>query len=508
MKKILSLSIAILLYSSSFGQLAPKWVNPALRAAMYPESTYLSGFSSEINYNNQDPAEMLQRLEKYAKDQLIENIQVEIKSQSTLNIKNVNTKTQEEFKRTSTSFSKAQLAGLKTENFYDKKTKAGYVIAYVSKAETIGLYDNNIQGLLEQIKNTLELAQNQISQKNNQDALKNLFICQTLIRQIEEAQTILMIVQGDFNSPKLKFVEVQKFRLDIDNNLSGIKNNQQFSIDDAVFFLVSGLQSQNPSLDLPVRVMNFTFQETPIGSPFSRRLASNLEQKLVQVAGYKVANTAQGENAYVLSGTYWKEGERIKIISILRDQATSRALGSVECYLPIQALSSIGVEFIPENYQNALSNMEALSKDEIKGGDLQIDVYTNKGRENLIYTEGDPLKLFVRANRECYLRFVYHLADGSKVLLLDNYYINIENVNKVYELPYKFECAEPFGVETLQLNAQSKQFESLYTQEEGGYLFIKDDTQSFITKTRGFKGSTKAEDLKAEKRIVITTMAK
>lgn len=498
-----------LLSVGAWGQLAPKWTNAALRESMYPESSYLLGFSSEVNHSNQDPAELLQRLEKYAKDQLVENIQVEIKSQSTLNIKNVNTVTQEEFKRTSSSFSKAQLAGLKTENYYDKKAKAGYVIAYVSKLETIGLYENNILALLEQVKNNLELAQNRIVQKNNQDALKNLFSCQTLVRQIEEAQTILMIVQGNFNAPNLKFSEVQKLRLELDDKLGSIRNNQQFSIDDAAFFLVSGLQSQNPTLDQPVRVMNFTFQETPIGSPFSRRLASNLEQKMVQVAGYKVANTAQGENAYILTGTYWKEADRIKIISILRDQATSRALGSVECYIPIQSLSAIGVEFMPENYQNALSNMEALSKNEIKGGDLQIDVYTNKGRENLIYTEGEPLKLFVRANRECYLRFVYHLADGSKVLLLDNYYINIENVNKVYELPYEFECSDPFGVETLQLNAQSKPFESLYTQEEGGYLFIKDDTQSFITKTRGFKpAGGKSEELKAEKRIVITTMGK
>ena len=179
-----------------------------------------------------------------------------------------------------------------------------------------------------------------------------------------------------------------------------------------------------------------------------------------------------------------------------------------DTFLPIVSLESRGIAYTPENYKQALINMKEFAKDEVKGGNLNIDVYTNKGKENLIFTEGDVLKLFVRANRECYLRFVYHLADGSKVLLLDNYYINRDNVNQVYELPYEFECAEPFGIETLQLNAQGEPFEALNVRSEYGYDFILDDTQTIITKSRGFKKSKSETDIKAEKRLVFTTMNK
>jgi hypothetical protein len=152
-----------------------------------------------------------------------------------------------------------------------------------------------------------------------------------------------------------------------------------------------------------------------------------------------------------------------------------------------------------------MNNMQMFAKDEMKGGELQVEIITNKGKEGQIFSEGEMMKLFVRSNRECYLRFIYHLADGSKVLLLDNYYINRDKVNQVYELPYTFECAEPFGVETLQLNAQTQMFEPLTTRAESGYEFIQENTEQILVKTRGFKNKT-GEVLKAEEIVMFTTM--
>ena len=77
--------------------------------------------------------------------------------------------------------------------------------------------------------------------------------------------------------------------------------------------------------------------------------------------------------------------------------------------------------------------------------------------------------------------------------------------NKVYELPYEFECSEPFGVETLQLNAQELAFGGLRTKNQDGYEFIVDDMQTILVGTRGMKKVSKNE-LKAERRITITTM--
>jgi len=98
------------------------------------------------------------------------------------------------------------------------------------------------------------------------------------------------------------------------------------------------------------------------------------------------------------------------------------------------------------------------------------------------------------------------LADGSKVLLLDDYYIGVDKVNKVYKLPEEFVCAEPFGAEVLLVNAQTEKFERLNTKEQYGYKFITDDLDEVIRKTRGFK-KTKEGVKRAENSIVITTMS-
>lgn len=134
--------------------------------------------------------------------------------------------------------------------------------------------------------------------------------------------------------------------------------------------------------------------------------------------------------------------------------------------------------------------MKAFKTDELTGGGFLAEIWTNKGDENLIYTEGEKLKLYVRINRESYIRVIYHMADGSKVLMVDNYYVGSDKVNTVYELPFEFECAEPFGVETLQLNAQTKAFDALNTTQQYGYDFISEKLNDILVNTRGFKKVT------------------
>jgi len=70
------------------------------------------------------------------------------------------------------------------------------------------------------------------------------------------------------------------------------------------------------------------------------------------------------------------------------------------------------------------------------------------------------------------LRFIYNSADGQKVLLLDNYYIAENMVNKMVELPFEFECSAPFGVETLLASAQPTQLTPLSITHTDGFDFI------------------------------------
>ena len=502
-----ALQLLLIVFTHHLTAQAPDWTNYSMRSNKYPETKYLIGYLAENNYNDEPEQAMLDRLGEYAKDQLVENILVEIQSISTLNILNVNAETQEVFRRNSTSVSNATVAGLKVETYYDSKKKIGYALAYALKTEAIRHYENEVAQNLDQIQTRFTIAKNQMSDGDNQNALKTLFLIQTMLKDIEQSQTMLITLTGDFDYAGIKRKEINEYKIGVEQQLNAVRNTEQFNLEDAAFYIAYALETQLGNVQQPILVNNFTFQDTPMGSPFSRRLQAAIEQKLV-AQGFSIAIKSDQPEALILKGTYWENGSKIKITTILRDRASTSALASAECLLPIVSLESRGIAYTPENYKQALINMKEFAKDEVKGGNLNIDVYTNKGKENLIFTEGDVLKLFVRANRECYLRFVYHLADGSKVLLLDNYYINRDNVNQVYELPYEFECAEPFGIETLQLNAQGEPFEALNVRSEYGYDFILDDTQTIITKSRGFKKSKSETDIKAEKRLVFTTMNK
>lgn len=501
-------AIFVLLSLGAFAQ-APNWTIFEYRNNNYPPDKYLVGFSSEEVGQNQNQDQLIERLSNYAKNQLVEGIQTEIKAASTLNMTNVNGDTNEEFKLMSSSSSHATIAGLKVETYVDqgKKTSTAYAFAYTLKSDVVELYENEISKFTENVGQVMASVESDIMASKNENALKKLFNLQTGFREVEHAQAVITTLTGDFNRASLKRAEVSAIKEKTQQKINLILTRDEFSIEDAAWYISRALKLQLKDETQPIRVSNFTYENSPMGSPFSRRFKFAIEQKLI-VEGLKVSNRGDDTNDLVLYGTYWEESDRLKVITILRSQQTAEALAGSESFIPVVDLEQKGIAFKPQNYKDALIAEQQFAKDEVKGGDMNIEIWTDKGTENLIYAGGERLKLFVRANKECYIRLVYHLADGSKVLLLDNYYIDRDKVNTVYELPYTFECAEPFGVETLQMNAQNKPFELLRYKSEYGYDFITDDLQTIIKKTRGIKrlSAAEEEDLKAERRLVFTTI--
>ncbi len=482
----------------------PKWVNYLSRNSFFPSSEFLVGYTSEINTDNQNQNELLAKLEGVSKDQLVANIMIDIRSITTLNIQNINAETQETFKHNSTSFSRAKISGLKIETYYDNKKKIAYAIAYAKKSDVLKLYQNEIEQQISTIQTTISQAEG----SDKQEVLKKYFETQPAFRKIEEAQTLLITLTGNFNFPSTQRELINELKAKVDAKINGLKNSTSLSVEDAAYFISFGLHAQTDETKMPVKIINFNYQDTPMASPFSRKFKAVLEQSLIQEGHYNVVDPAAPNIVgFVLTGNYWEEKDKLKITVLLRDEVTGNAVASASCYVPLNTLQQNNVDYKPENYKDAIVNMKLFAKDELKGGELQVDVFTNKGKEGQLFTGGESMKIFVRANRECYLRFVYHLADGSKALLLDNYYINRDKVNQAYELPYEFECAEPFGVETLQLNAQASSFEPLTIRHASGYDFIQETTEQIISKTRGFKKKDDAL-LKAEQILVITTMKK
>ncbi|MBX2842629.1 MAG: DUF4384 domain-containing protein [Flammeovirgaceae bacterium] len=503
---------------------APGWTDYVERTNQFPKGSYIVGFNSERNVSSSQADAVLENLLDYAKIQLIESISVTIKSIGTLNITNINSQTHEYFKKTSASYSKVNVTGLKTDIYYDKKKKEAFAIAYASRSELIDTYKDKIKKGSAVIKRKIEAANTFKTNGDNQNAMKNYFETLPVFREVEEAYTIIVALNTGLIQeiePVIQEINNQKFT--VNHAVADLQKGDDLSLDDVAYLMAKGFQIQTNKPKRPIQLANFTYQDSKMGSPFSKRWASVFEKKLVDAADYPIVklqadNFYTGSNIfkseeekdpteslYMITGTYWEEDDNIKIISILREIESGKALASMEGSLDVSWLLANNVRYRPENFEVAYENQKVFSKDEIVGGELMVDLWTNHGDDNLIYSEGETMKVYVRVNKPSYLRFIYHLADGTKVMLLDNYYIDDSNINKVYEIPEEFECSAPFGVETMQVNAQSKKFDPLNYNYQDGYQIITDDLEEVVSKTRGFK--TKKKVSNAEKRVIITTIA-
>ncbi len=487
----------------------PKWAVDSLRIKQYPESEFIVAFASEQNRNKEELPKLQAKLIDLATTNLVQSIQTTITAISTVNTIELDNKLHQTFQQSSTSASNLKVTGLKSESAYDKKSNTVYAFVYAKRSELSKHYTEVVKRNLTLIDEKIATIIKLNDSNSRDEALKLITESQVLFREVEEAQTLLVAINKTASDDLVKYNDYSKLRGELDRQSGKIRKAENLTLDEAVSIIAAELTLQKAILVAPIKLSYFTFQETGMNSSFSRRMQIALEQKLI-ASGINIDNSvnvnqASSSKGTLISGTYWEEGNSIRVVCIIRNIETGKPIASSEVKLSVEKLAQANLQTKPENFQDAYANMRVFSKGEIEGGDLNIEIWTNKGSENLIFTEGEHMKLSVRANKECYLRVIYHLADGQKVLLLDNYYISTDKVNKVYELPYEFECAEPFGVETLQLNAQELAFGGLRTKNQDGYEFIVDDMQTILIGTRGMKKVNKNE-LKAERRITITTM--
>lgn len=485
----------------------PKWIDDDWRKANYPAKIYLVGFASEKIPKNTKSADHWDRLQMFARSQLSEAIFVQINSITDVSVSESNGELLDYVRKNCSSKSNIEIAGLKTENYYHKKSRTAYTIAYARKEDIAALYRNRIGQKITDIRANISVADNYLANGDKSSALKTYNKNYILFREAEEAQTIYMALVNNYNDPNSGIEEIGLLKQQNDYGILSIRRSKNASDEEACFLLAETLKLQADELSGEIRLANFTYQDTRMGSCFTRRFYELFRKQLVGEAGFTI-NTgavAGGNNPdWYITGTYWEEGESLRIIAVIRNNS-GKTISSAEAFVSIKYLDSLNIAWKPENFTEAFSNMQVFTKNEIVSDNLHTELWTNKGDENLIYTEGEHMQLFVRVNKECYLRVVYYLADGSQVLLLDNYYIDEALVNKVYQLPYEFECSAPFGIEVLQMNAQTEKFPQLKTSKSEGYIYIEEPIADVIEKNRGMK-RVDNNLMKSEKRIVITTM--
>lgn len=483
---------------------APDWIDPAQRKLQFDEGEYLTGYASGNNTGKVNPDELLRQLENYAKGQVAEYIQVTVRSETMLLKKEEGDRLQQTFSSIGHSAANLVLSGLKSESYFDQKQKIGYSFVYARRTDLLNYYLGELNSRIAESERLIGQSGSLLS-TNVEHAFKYALEALQLVSQIEQAQSVIIVLKRTDFEKDIQIERVIRLKTDIDNVMQEANRGSANTIDDACFFIARGLRLQTGDLNVPVRISAFTFQDTRMGSELSNRINQSLTSRLVSTAGFKVIPAGPASDGFLLTGTYWKDDGEIKLIATLRED-NGRIAVTAEAVLSMDWITASTIRYLPENFEDAYARMRIFEKDEIIRGDLNVEIWTNKGDDNLIFNEGERLRFYVRASKECYIRFIYHLADNQSVLLLDNHYIAAGMANKVVEIPDEFECAEPFGVETLQVNAQTKPFDPLRIKSKDGYNYIVESLSEVVATTRGIKKANPERVEKAEKRIVFTTL--
>ena len=474
------------------------------QAKNYPAAFYLVGEGYAENTGNPDDATIAK---ERAMSDLANQIQASVKSEFITELTEASNSVTEYAKSKVNVISNMKIEGVQWET-YDQGDNI-MAQAVLRKDQTADLYYERTKELQSQIEEKMNRIINLIGTGDNEKALKDLFEVSKLFNQLEQNILIYMILGGrEQNQLKPAFS-----RSDLDDKIYKLTEEDFNSFDDAINGLCFQISKQvNPGQI--ITLFPFDFQDTAFGSELSDYIRQQINfnlSKFIQFQQGKIEPGTNKREGLTIAGNYWLRGSVMEIILLIYDESGC-AIGSARVEFPISFADKIGVAYKPQNFVDAMDEDKLFSKSEVVYGDLNVEFWTNKGDQNLIFHGGEEMHLFVRVNTPAYLRFIYHLANGMRTPLYTSYYIDQSKVNKVVELPDAFECAPPFGVEKLQMFASTEELPDLNLKtieiEGESYDVLAEDLGEFLAKTRGFVKKKTGNAKKAERVITITTVEK
>ena len=348
----------------------PQWTDYSWRTSNYPDQDYFMAFESGAVHKGKNTKDLLDEYEAQAKAALIEQIQVSVQATTDYQLTNIDDATTEAFKMSIRTLSKAQITGLRSESYQDSKKDLVYAIAFAKKSELKYFYKNAVSRLMEQIQNQKQAADNYRSKNSQQQALKTYYEIMPLFTELEDAQFVLLALEL-VNELDTRLKESLNLSLEVKNAITDLQQSEKSSIDDLGYFMAYGLFLQLGELSVPVFLDEFAFENSGLTAEFSTRFREAVSSGLVRSGNYRVLENASKATDMQISGSYWKEGDQLKVSAVARQNGQAKA--AAEISLPIQWLRDKSINWVPENFQRiaklAEISLEAMNpKQEARAG--------------------------------------------------------------------------------------------------------------------------------------------
>jgi hypothetical protein len=226
------------------------------------------------------------------------------------------------------------------------------------------------------------------------------------------------------------------------------------------------IASNIPAAVQKLKVSKLSLSGCCIFDKFSREIsvsiASNIQYHKKDIEVY---SENSNESNYTISGNYEIFGENFRFNLILSDLNGNKIANVSNNDLPLRWFKVNNTAFIPSEYEPTMAEKKIIERNMVSDPlGLEVKLTTNKGRDNVMFKEGEKMEVLVKTNKPCYVRILYRQADQRLTLLFEKNIIMSE-INRDLSLG-EADCIAPFGRESLLIFASMQTFGILALKTE------------------------------------------
>jgi hypothetical protein len=489
----------------------PEWVREGGMNTPFSDRLYITGFG--MGDLEEGDSAAVEAAKNGALDDLIRKIRVQVTSSVTVETADSGKESSTSVSMVSQSTSHMKLANV--DFLMEKDLNHQYTLAYASKSDLRSFYLDRGKNGLTKVVQGLESLKSDEKRGRSARALNGYINLLPLFPEIVESRTIYNVLMGGsygsrffeaLSNPEVKSVEdLYSLEQFVRGRIDELQKRRVNDLDSALEKIVVMLSSQEVR-GRRITVPALLYQNSDFTSSFGAYASRKLEAMVTTRMG-------GGKEMIVLKGTYWEKDNDVDIYLIAQSVETGDKLGSGYASFPASTIPK-EYELEPQNADEALKAQYDIADGAIVDGGLQVEVWTNRGRNEdvLVFTGGETLTLYFKVNQPAFLQVTYNLATGHKVLLEEAFYIGMDKVNQVVRYLYDFEVVPPFGVERLMVTAFSAKPpppDVAVDYIEGERYEVFGDTKDVVAQSRGLKkkqesGSTNVKV--GEAFLTLTTM--
>jgi len=493
---LLSVACSLLIAEPGLAKDIPEWVERNGTSSEFPTERFLLGFAQAVGKED-----AVESAKQQAAGDLARQISVQIESSVVDVTRETNGRLESDLTSQIRATSDIRLNGIRFETH--RKRKNVWTLAVLERLPASVARRKLRDHALTLTQQCLDAAAEEEEAGHATQALDAYRSCRTSLNDALEHEAVAAALQRGGLLEDEVGQRLASYATQINTRVRAIPHEDADSIRSAAEGLAAQLATAGIGRGRNIQVAPLLYQGRDISSPFGREMALALESAIGRTAPAPGASAA---GVVIVRGTYRENegGFQLRVGAKLAE--TGILLASAELALAKTGVPS-NMATRPANFDRFAADADKLAGGEVVSGNLRVELRTNKGRQGIVFDEGEELALYVRVNQPAWIRLIYVLTSGDHVPITQEWFIDESKVNQLVEYPDSFEIVAPFGVEMIHAMASTETPPKLVTEatmiDGEAYDVIRDGANQ-VVRTRGLARKTKKQI--AEQMLQLTTM--